>query len=195
MIDNIEQKEDEIKKIWMEFKDKLKLGELYRLHLKDYFDDVNITTYKTSKDWLFFLRLVKKWKSADRKEEVEVGVDELTDKEMDDMQDKNRKRMILMLNQILNEYENSPAKLQNINISEVRKLYKAIQSLEEAKNRTEIQKGKLKLETVKTLLPYQRMSLPELISLKEKINDSFTRIIKLKSGEEGSGRNGGVEEG
>jgi len=195
MIDNIEQKEDEIKKIWMEFKDKLKLGELYRLHLKDYFDDVNITTYKTSKDWLFFLRLVKKWKSADRKEEVEVGVDELTDKEMDDMQDKNRKRMILMLNQILNEYENSPAKLQNINISEVRKLYKAIQSLEEAKNRTEIQKGKLKLETVKTLLPYQRMSLPELISLKEKINDSFTRIIKLKSGEEGNGRNGGVEEG
>ncbi len=195
MIDNIEQKEDEIKKIWMEFKDKLKLGELYRLHLKDYFDDVNITTYKTSKDWLFFLRLVKKWKSADRKEEVEIGVDELTDKEMDDMQDKNRKRMILMLNQILNEYENSPAKLQNINISEVRKLYKAIQSLEEAKNRTEIQKGKLKLETVKTLLPYQRMSLPELISLKEKINDSFTRIIKLKSGEEGNGRNGGVEEG
>jgi len=92
--------------------------------------------------------------------------------------------MILILRDLIENYDGLEDPIRKaLTIGEVRRMYNAIQSLEEKMKMTEISRGKLKLEAVKTLLPYQRMSLPQILELKEKLNESFNRIIKLKSGE------------
>jgi len=190
MILDIEKKEEEIKKIWLENRTSKKMGEIFVQLLSDYFpEETKESNYKVTKGWLFFMRLVKKWKAEEADVNVNRDLENFSEKEIDDVQDTNRKRMILMLREVLRKYEGNPNKLAKIDVGELRRLYQAIQNLEEIKKRTEIQKGKLGLEAVRTLLPYQRLSIPQLLELKEKINESFKRIIDLKEGGESSGQN------
>ena len=108
----------------------------------------------------------------------------MTDEEAEELQDKNRKKMIFILNELITGYGETDSPMKKaFGIGEIRRMYNSIQSLEEKMKMTEISRGKLKLEAVKTLLPYQRMSLPQILELKEKLNESFDRIVKLKSGE------------
>ena len=189
MITDIEKKEEEIKSIWLENKESKKMGEIFVQLLQDYFpEETKESNYKVTKGWLFFMRLVKKWKSEGGNINIDRSLETFSDEEIDDVQDDNRRRMILMLRKYLKEYERNPNKLTAAKSGELRRLYDSIQKSEEAKKRTAIQKGKLGLDAVKTLLPYQRLSLPQLLELKEKINESFQRIIDLKS-EKSSGQN------
>ncbi len=177
---------EEIKKIWLGKKDEMKTSQIYKTFLGGYFNVANYA--KTDRDWMSFLILVKEWKKEIRDREMEEQAEEaaigLSDEEADELQERNRKKMIFILNKLIEEYEMSdnPAK-KSFSIGEIRRMYNSIQSLEEKIKMTEISRGKLKLEAVKTLLPYQRMSLPDIMRLKEQLNDSFERIIKLKSGE------------
>ena len=189
MIVDIEKKEEEIKNIWLENKESKKMGEIFVQLLPDYFpEETKESNYKVTKGWLFFMRLVKKWKAEGADIDIDRGLETFSDEEINDVQDDNRRRMILMLRKHLKEYERNPNKLTAAKSGELRRLYDSIQKSEEAKKRTAIQKGKLGLDAVKTLLPYQRLSLPQLLELKEKINESFQRIIDLKS-EKSSGQN------
>lgn len=186
MIPNIEEKEEEIKKIYFEHRDDMRASKLYKDYLGDYFDVESWTI--NNKDWLYFLIWIREWKKIEtrikREQEAIERSKEITDEEVEEVQKKNRKKMIVMLSDLISNYEEStdPAR-KALDVAEVRRMYASIQALEEQIKRTEISKGKLKLEAVKTLLPYQRMSLSEIQELKEKLNDSFGRIIKLKSGE------------
>jgi len=189
MIADIEKKEEEIKKIWLESRTSKKMGEIFVQLLGDYFpEEIKESNYKVTKGWLFFMRLVKKWKAEEADVNVSRDLENFSEEEIDEVQDTNRKRMILMLREVLRKYEGNPNKLAKIDVGELRRLYQAIQNLEETKKRTAIQKGKLGLEAVRTLLPYQRLSVPQLLELKEKLNESFQRIIDLKS-RESSGQN------
>jgi len=186
MIPNIDEKKEEVKKIWLEHREKMSASQIYKQFLGDYFDVANWSN--NNSDWLFFLIWVRDWKKAIKAEEDEEKIngemEKLTDEEIEMVQERNRKRMILILEDLINNYENFDDPIRKaLTIGEVRRMYNAIQTLEEKMKMTEISRGKLKLETVKTLLPYQRMSLPEILKLKEKLNESFDRIIKLKSGE------------
>lgn len=186
MIENIKEKEAEIKKIWLEHRGKMPTNQIYRQFLGDYFDVANWS--RTDKDWLFFLSWIRDWKRAIKKQEKEdqlkKDMEEMTDEGIEVVQRKNRKKMILILRDLIENYDTLEDSLKKaLAIGEIRRMYKAIQSLEEKMKMTEISKGKLKLEAVKTLLPYKRMELPELLALKAKLNESFDRIIKLKSGE------------
>ena len=184
MIADIEKKEDEIKKIWLENRASKKAGEIFVQLLGDYFpEETKESNYKVTKGWLFFMRLAKKFKAEEADVNVSRDLKELSDEEIEDVQNTNRKRMILMLREVLKRYEGNPNRLAKIDIGELRRIYQTIQKLEGDKERTSIQRGKLGLETVKTLLPYQRLSLQQLGELKEKLNESFQRIIDLKSGE------------
>ncbi len=179
MITDIENKKDEIHKIWIENKDKMSASELYKTFLGDYFDVANYT-FKHS-DWLFFIKWVRKWK-----DEISITgakkAEDLDDEELENIQDNNRKRMIIIMESVLKKYENDPKKMENIPIEEVRRLYKAIQSIEESMKRTQIAKGKLGLDTAKAiLLPYARMNPKSLLALKEQLNESLNRIIEIKS--------------
>lgn len=186
MIKDVYKEEEKIRKIWLEHINTIPLKRIFDNYLGIYFD-VSIphipTKKQVNKDWLFFLNWDRKWKKEERKKQIERDLENMDDEAIEEMQDKNRKRMILLLKRMLDthEFESKSGKL--LNVGEIRRMYKALQSLEEVKKRTEISRGKLKLEAVKTLLPYQRMPLPELLALKEKLNESFDRIIKLKSGE------------
>ena len=186
MIPNIKEKEKEVKKIWLEKKDAMSTSQLYKQFLGDYF---NVAKWSINdKDWLFFLIWVRDWKKAIKKKEDEEKLEKrmkgLTDEEIEVVQERNRKKMILILSGLIENYETLDDPIRKaLSIGEIRRMYNAIQSLEEKMKMTEISRGKLKLEAVKTLLPYQRMSLPDILKLKEKLNESFDRIVKLKSGE------------
>lgn len=191
MIPNIRQDkkiEEAIKKLWLE---KVESGEmsasqLYKQFLGDYFDVANYR--RGDKDWLFFVTLIRDWKKAIKrikdKKDAEKRMEGLTDEEVEEVQSQNRRRMIVMLSDLLADYETLDGSVKKgFDISEIRRMYSSIQTLEEKMKMTDISRGKLKLEAVRTLLPYQRMSLPEILALKEKLNESFERIVKLKSGE------------
>jgi len=186
MIPDVKTKEEEVKKIWLEKRGEMKTGEIYKTFLGDYFDTANWSI--NNKDWLFFLSWIRDWQKKIKKEEQENRAEEaakgLTDEEAEELQDKNRKKMIFILNELIMEYGETDSPIKKaFGIGEIRRMYNSIQSLEEKMKMTEISRGKLKLEAVKTLLPYQRMSLPQILELKEKLNESFDRIVKLKSGE------------
>jgi len=192
MIENIKEKEEEVKAIWLEHRDKMATNSLYKKFLTPYFDT---TSWKvTNKDWLFFISWVRDWKKVEKKEkrdqEVKEQMKNLTDEGIEELQRMNRKKMIVALSNLLKEYEDTDSPMKKaFGIGEIRRMYKAIQSLEEKMKMTEISRGKLKLDAVRTLLPYKRLKPEELLALKEKINESFDRIIKLKSGES-AGRSG-----
>jgi len=173
------EREKEIKNLWIQHQDK-KLSDFYQDYLGNYF---NVENWKvTDNDWLSFMGLVRKWKREQRANEVDQEVKELTDEGAEKMQNENRRRMILVMHKVLKEYEANPRKMKNVSLAEVRKMYKAVQSLEEAIKRTKIAKGKLGLEAARTfLLPYQRLSAEDLLKLKESFNESINRILEARA--------------
>lgn len=190
MITNILEKKEEIRKLWLEKVEngEMKTTQFYKEFLGDYFDVASFG--KHSKDWWFFLIWIRDWKKKIKKakdeEEIKEKMKGLTDEQVEEIQDQNRKKMIVILSKLIANYEELPEEAafkKTMDIAEIRRMYSSIQSLEEKIKMTDISKGKLKLEAVRTLLPYQRMPLPEILKLKEKLNESFDRIIKLKSGE------------
>jgi len=189
MIDNIEEKEKEVKTIWFENRDKMPSKEIFVNLLKDYFNGEDIgSKLRVNKDWLFFLSWIRKWRGVEKKKEQEERtkdkLENLTDEKIEKLQSMNRKKMIVILSDLIENYEKetNPVHL-SFGIGEIRRMYGAIQSLEEKMKTTEIARGKLKLDAVRTLLPYKRMSTEELTALRGKLNESFDRINKLKSGE------------
>lgn len=182
MIENIREKREEVKEIWLKNKEGLKLGQFYKKFLGDYFNvEGNI---KGTRDWLFFLNWYREWYREAKKEKgVQDAEEEVTEEDIEEIQGRNRKRIVLILKKLLDNYDKeSDALKKTMSISEIIKTYRAIQSLEEKMKMTTIARGKLKLNAVRTLLPYKRMKPEELAILKEKLNESFDRIIKLKSG-------------
>ena len=186
MIENIKEKKEEVRKIWLEHRDKMSTSELYKKFLHPYFDTANWTIHH--KDWFFFLIWIRGWKREMKKKEDEERIATklrgLTDEEAEAAQKKNRKKMIVILSDLIENYEDAENPIKKaFGIGEIRRMYQSIQSLEEKMKTTEIARGKLKLDTVRTLLPYKRMGSEELLTLREKINESLDRILKLKGGE------------
>lgn len=179
MIPDIQNKKEEIRKIWLEHWNSKTTSQIYKEFLGVYFD-VNNYSYKHP-DFLFFIQWAGKWKKEIEESEI-LKADDLSDEDILDIQDGNRKRMVLIMSSVLKKYEKDPKKMENIPIEEVRRLYKAIQSIEESIKRTKIAKGKLGLDTAKALiLPYQRLSPEDLLTLRDKLNESIGRILKIKS--------------
>lgn len=182
MIENIREKKEEVRQLWLKNREGLKLGQFYKKFLGDFFNvEGNI---KSTADWLFFLNWHQEWRKEVKGEEREKEEkEEVTEEDIEEIQGRNRKRIVLILKKLLDNYDTeSNAVKKTMSISEIIKTYRAIQSLEEKMKMTAIARGKLKLDTVRTLLPYKRLKPEELLVLKKKLNESFDRIIKLKSG-------------
>jgi len=186
MIENIKEKEKEVKEIWLEHRDNMSASEIYKKFLHPYFDTANWTIHQ--KDWFFFMIWIRGWKKVEKKERRDIAaqekLDSLTDEGIEEIQSMNRKKMIVILSDLIADYEIVEDSIKKaFSLTEIRRMYKDIQSLEEKMKTTEIARGKLKLDAVRTLLPYKRMSPEELTALRGKLNESFDRINKLKSGE------------
>lgn len=180
MIPNIQDKKTEVHKIWLKYQNKLHAHELYSKYLGAYFDVKNWS--RKSKEWMFYLVWVREWQKDLRKE---YRAEAVSEERVEEAQIQNRRRMILILSHLIDAYEEAEGKDSRntkFPISELLKMYNSIQTLEERMKMTQISKGKLKLEAVRTLLPYQRLTAPQIIELKSQLNESFERILKLKSG-------------
>lgn len=163
----------ELKKVWAENREKMSTHAIWREFVEKYFKPT---------DMFIFYKTVSKWEKEVDKEKAE----KMTPEEVEKLNEENRKIAILTLNRILKNYQRNPRAYKNINIKEISRLYAIIRSAEEASRRTEIAAHKEKRETVRTLLPYQRMSIEELLELKDRVIASFDRIVEhrkqLKSG-------------
>lgn len=181
MIENILEKIEEVKKIYLEhYADGAKA--IFQEHLKDYFDTSKIP----SKDWIFFIQKAKLWQKEIKKREME----NLSDEAVETIQEGNRKKTVVLLRKLLEKYEKNKNFFKNITVREISLLYKIIQSAEEAMRRTELAKSKLKLDVVKTFfLPYAKYSPEELEILKKQLDVAFQRILRIAKGEKG-GENG-----
>lgn len=193
MIPDIKNKNEEIRKIWLEHRDKENALSIFRNYLDKYFDVVTMNLKsKTPQEFIYFAMMVRKWKKEEITERINQDSKNLTDDEISEIQNQNRKRTILMLRETLSKYETNPTFLSKLTVKEISMLYRIVQGAEEAMKRTEVAKGKLKLDAARTfLLPYQRMSVEELEKLKKVLNASIEQIVKLKS----SGPDGGVGQG
>lgn len=171
MIENILEKLPEIKKIYLEHYEEGAKA-VYLGYLREYFEPKI-----PSGDWIFFVQQVKKWRGEENIKKVLP--EELSDSDIEEIQQGNRKKTIIILKKLLTRYEKNPKAFKNITVQEISLLYKIIQSAEEAMKRTELAKSKLKLDVVKTFfLPYAKYNPEELKLLKAKIDASFQRIFK-----------------
>jgi len=188
MIPEIHDKEEEVRDIWSKRSaEGWKLQDIFFKLLHPYFDTTQRTT-KANKEWMFFMRWVRKWKKENRENYADEMVKNLDDEEIEETMAQNRKKMIVLLSLMLKEYGSHPEKLRGTSINEINRLYRNIKAADEAAERTRVQRGKLGLEAAKTfLLQYNRMPVEELKKLKEKLNASFDRVIQLKAGESDAG--------
>ncbi|MCD5384848.1 MAG: hypothetical protein LRZ94_00850 [Candidatus Pacebacteria bacterium] len=187
-VKDIEKKEKEVKDIWLANRAFKKAREIYdELLVPKYFNVRKKTGAGGGKDWAFFMFWIRRWKKEEKGVLIKQEVDMLPDDKVEKMLIQNRKRTVLMLNRILKDYEKHKSRYKNVDIKEVSRLYQIIRNTEEAVKRTEIARGKLKLETVRTLLPYNqllKMSPEKFEELRKQVNASFDRILQLREGEQ-----------
>lgn len=176
MIPDILEKIEEVKKIYLEkHAEGIRDKDIFQIHLTAYFEPK-----LPSSDWMFFINKTRLWRRVEiEAEETARALREemMTEDEAIEMQQSNRRRTILLLKRLLNRYESNPKFYINITVKEISMLYKIIQSAEDAMEKTELAKSKLKLDVVKTFfMPYQKYLPEELKLLKEQINGAFQRI-------------------
>ena len=179
MIENIQEKEEEVKAIWEKYKDTERAKEIFLNRLNSYFEPKLGT-----KDWITFIIWIRNWKGIKpiRGRKVQKEAESMTDEQAEEIQNLNRKKAIIMLRNILSKYDRNPNFFQNLTAKDITLIYKTIQDAEEAMRRTKIAKSKLGLEAAKTFfLPYQRMSPEELKLLKEQLDVSFERLLQLRA--------------
>lgn len=184
-----------IKKIWLENRDTMKATEIFQTKLASFFNDIKIETAHSfnNKEFVAFTNMIRKWKKEEEEKIALDDMDKLTTEDADQLQERNRRVMIVLLSRALKMYEKNPKMLKNMDVAEIRRLYQTVQSADERARMTAIQKGKLKLEVARTILPYKRLTPEELIKLREAANDAIGQIIKLKGEGKGSGF-GGITE-
>lgn len=168
----------EVKKIWEKYKDVESLKDIFLKRLNDYFPNPKIL----SKEWTTFIRWTSTWTKNERLIKRRKMVEEMSDEDIEKIQNANRKMTILLLRDILDKYHKNPKSLKNLTPKDITLIYKMIQQAEDAIAKTKIAKSKLGLEAAKTFLfQYNRLSEDELKNLKNKIEESFTRLIESKN--------------
>jgi len=178
MIENIEKYEEEIKKIWLEWRNKESAWEIFNKRLNKYFEP---GWGGGNPDWAYFMRLIKKWK---REEREKKSIEDLTDEEILEIQKENRARTILLLKKILDEADKQPNLWKKTTLAQITRLYQVVQAAEEAAKRTAIAAHKEKRETLSMLLPYKDTSVEDLLKLREIFLNGLEEILKLKAGGE-----------
>jgi len=177
MLPNIEEKISEVEGIFrVKHAEGIKDSDIFRNYLTAYFQPKI-----PSSDWMFFVNLARKWTKteieAKKAEELKKEEQGITENEAIDMQQNNRRRTIVLLKRLLDKYEKNRNFYKKITVREISTLYKIIQSAEDAMEKTELAKSKLKLDVAKTFfLPYQKYSPEELKKLKNNLDESFQRI-------------------
>lgn len=179
--EEVRANQKELRKIWVEFHEDLTLREIFDEEMSEFFDSAGGTDFK-SVEWLTLVSFAAKWTRELKKAKKKERREEVKGQSVEDIQDGNRDRMILLLRSILNQYEDEPKALKNISLSDVKSLYKIVQDLEEVKKKTEIERGKLKLDAIKTVLPYGRLKPEALEALQTKLIGSFNRIRDFEEG-------------
>lgn len=181
-----EREYQDVKRIWFEYRDKLKPMYIFNnMLVPKYFPH---TKQDNRAGFLYFMGQMRRWRAEERdnilSQDVTVA-DSLSDEKIENMLKNNRARTILMLSRILDDYEKHPRNYKKVPIGEVTRLYGVIKKQENDADRLSIERGKLKLDVVKTLLPYRQLSDDDLEEVKKSFNNAIEQIRQFKEGEGG----------
>lgn len=174
-IEKAKAHQDEIKKIWIAERDKQSLRQIFKDSLENqYFES---TEKEFMAAYMTFVRMIRVW----RREEAKVRAKNMTPEEEVEIQKENKRLTILSLNRLLRDNEMGIGG-KDINIDEVRRLFRAIQMADIETEKLALARRKEKREVARLILPYLRLTPEKLIELKEKFNESFKRLEELSSG-------------
>lgn len=167
-VEELINREEEIKNRWLQNQGK---------PIKEVFSDFGELGWRTPES-MWFAKYIGIWQRELYGSELKNRAEKMTPEELEKMLELNRRRAVIMLNDILVEYENNPRRLRGVDIKEVSRLYSIIKSSEEQTKRTDIAFHKEKRETVQMILPYQRLNEDQLKLLREKANVELTNLAQ-----------------
>jgi len=166
-----------VREIWDKYKGELSPKQIFLQHLKDYFDVPEPENFEINgKPFFNFARLVRCWKLEDENYVSKISAENLSVEEVEEINENNAKRLVVLLQNTITKYEKKPEQFNKLSFGDISKLYQIIQQINNATERIEIQRNKLKLDTAKTFLPYTRMSDSQLARSEELILKSIKRL-------------------
>lgn len=168
-----------------------KIVELFNKNYKDFtklglwFEIAEFMGWDKKKSWykLFYWTWYDKMLEDKIKEEVEANPP--SDEEIERKSQIARGMGVELFLRELRMVQANPKRLKDKMITKLTRLYSVIRSDRDSIEKLKIARGKLKLEAVRTLLPYHQMKdmpIDEIISLREKVNESFKRVLQLREG-------------
>lgn len=186
-----DEQTEKIKELYFLHRDSMSLKDIFKNFLGEYFGEFETEGKGHTKEFMAFVTMTTGWRREEEQKELESLTKNLTEEDADALLSKNRRDAIVLFSNIITKWKVNPRKISAASLKELISLYRVIRSSEEAQKRTKLAELKEKREVVKMLLPYMRLTLPQLEVLKVKVNESFARIIQLKSSASDSGKPGG----
>lgn len=176
-----------IRKIWEQYKGQYKLTYIFFNYLRDYFiipEDISNFRQKGNPEFVRFMTMTRDWIKEEKRYVRKATAANLSEEEIEKIHENNTKEFVLLLQDTLDRYRKSPDDFRQLSFGDITKLYQIIEKVNGDRERLEIQRNKLKLDAVKMFLPYQRLSLGDLLRKKDLILESLDRQIKIREDEQ-----------
>ena len=178
-------KEKLARNIYEEHRGDMTPREIFLKYMADFGADVEAYTQGLAsgkRDWLTYARWVGRWRKEDNEKQLVETTEKLSDKDIELTQQDNRRRTVLMLKNLLDEIEKGKGKKKvETYIKDLFRLYDIVNKNEQMIIRNKIAAHKEGRETLKFLLPYQRLTTDELLSLKQNVTDAFNRLKRIQN--------------
>jgi len=166
------------REIWDKYKGEFSPKYIFLNYMKDFFNVPADGIFVKNKDWIHFVKWIKVWKLQDDSYVAKVTAANLSDDEVQKINETNAKELVVLLQNMIAQYQKKPETFKKLSFGDISKLYQIIKQIESVGERLELQKSKLKLDAAKTFLPYTRMSIPQLIHSRDLIVKSIDELIK-----------------
>ena len=167
------------REIWDKYKGEYSPKYIFLNYMKDFFDvQGEGGKLVTNTSWINFIRWLRVWKNEDSSYVAKVSAANLSDEEVDEINDTNAKELVVLLQNTIAQYQKKPETFKKLSFGDISKLYQIIKQIQGASERLELQRNKLKLEAAKTFLPYTRMEMSQLIWAQNLINKGIDQLKK-----------------
>ena len=181
------------REIWDKYKGEYSPKYIFLNYMKDFFDvQGEGGKLVTNTSWINFVSWLRIWKGEDQSYVAKVSAANLSDEEVEKINETNAKELVVLLQNTIAQYQKKPETFKKLSFGDISKLYQIIKQIQGASERLELQRNKLKLEAAKTFLPYTRMDMNQLEWAQKLINKGIDQLKKnnakkLPASESGEG--------
>ena len=167
------------REVWDKYKGEYSPKYIFLNYMRDYFDvQGEGGKLVTNTGWINFVKWIRTWKGEDSSYIAKVSAANLSDEEVEKINDTNAKELVVLLQNTIAQYQKKPETFKKLGFGDISKLYQIIKQIQGASERLELQRNKLKLEAAKTFLPYTRMDMNQLTWAQNLINKGIEQLKK-----------------